>query len=138
MLQHSEIRRGVPYNNHYRVWWCAGGSGPVRPGPNPWMELIVDEFPQDERGDLQGRHRRKMDPYHQRIPPALHPGALTGLGGDPDMLPGPRSHSVMGSQRQHRPRLEPAQSAGRCSAVGSWDDGPPPPLPEALAVLAHE
>ena len=36
----------------------------------------------------------KKDHDHWRIPPSLHPVALTGLGGGPGTLTGPRYHSV--------------------------------------------
>ena len=67
-------------------------------------------IPQAKRGELRG-HQQKMYPDHQHIPPSLHLGALTGLGGGSDTLPVPGSHIVRGLQRLH-PIPEPPHPSG--------------------------
>ena len=52
-----------------------------------------------------------MDPARHSIPPYLQPGRPTRPGGDPDTLPGPKSNSIRGPQRQNL-IPEPQHSAG--------------------------
>ena len=118
---------------------CAqGGSGLGRPGLTPGLESKFDALPRAYCGELRGCYQRKKDPDNWCIPPSLHPGALTVLGGCPDTLLGPRSYSVRVTQRQHWPSPEPEQSSGCWSAAGVWADWPPPPIPETLELTAHE
>ena len=92
---------------------CAqGGSGLGRPGLTPGLESKFDALPRAYCGELRGCYQRKKDPDNWCIPPSLHPGALTVLGGCPDTLLGPRSYSVRVTQRQHWPSPEPEQSSG--------------------------
>ena len=109
-----------------------------RPGPTPVLECRVNALPQGKCGDMWCRHQLQMDPDHRHIPPALHLGTLTGLGGVPENIPGPRSHIVGGTQHWYRKILEPAQPACCWPADLVWDDGPPPTLPEALTVPESE
>ena len=76
-----------------------GGSVPSCPVPTIALDCRGDALPRSKRGDLRGRNRQKTDPNHRRIPTALHPGALTVLGGGPEILPGLISHS--GRRPQH-------------------------------------
>ena len=75
-------------DDHNGGWWHAGGSGPVRPGPTPWLELRVNTLSQAKNSELRGFHQHKMDPDHKHIPPYLNHGALTGIGEGPGTLPG--------------------------------------------------
>ena len=61
-----------------------------------------------------------------RTYPPLHLGAPSVLGGGPETLLGPKSHSVRGTQRQH-PIPEPPQSTGCWAPDGVWVGGPPTP-----------
>ena len=115
-----------------------GGRGSGSPGPTPGLERRVNAFPQAKHGDLRGCHQRKTYPNHWHIPPALHLALTTVIGGYPDTLPGPMSHSVRGPQRQHQPSPEPAQPPGSWPSDGLWVDEPPPPLSSVLVVLAHQ
>ena len=76
------------------------------------MDRRVGVLPQDESGDMRGCHchQQKTEPNNWHIPPALYLGALNVIRGGPDTLPGPRYHSVRGTQRQHWPIPEPAQT----------------------------
>ena len=91
-----------------------GGGGAGHPVPTPGMERRVDALPRAKRGELQGLHRHlwKTDPNHQRIPPTLHIGLFTILGGVPDMLLGTQSCIFRVPQRQHWPIPEPVHPAG--------------------------
>ena len=110
LLQQVGIRcSGLP-NYHDSGWRCAGGSGPIHSVPTSGMELRVNAHPRSKLGELRGRQRWKTYFDRQRIPPSLHLGALTGLGGGPDTLSAPIPHIVRGPQRQHQPSPEPAQS----------------------------
>ena len=113
LSQYAGIKRSVLSDEQNGIWKRTGGSVTGRLGPTPGLELIVYELPRVEPGELRGRHQQKMDPCHWHIPPALHPEALTGLGGVPDMIMRPIPHSVRGTQHQHRPNPEPAQLEGR-------------------------
>ena len=75
---------------------------------------------------------------HCRIPPSLHPGALTVIWGVPDRFTGAKSHIDRGPQCQYRPSPEPLQSAGCWSDDGVRAGGPHPPLSAALEVPTHE
>ena len=90
-----------------------GGGMHGRPGPTPGLECIFDALPRGKRGDLRGHHQREIDHDHRLIPPALHLGSLTGLGGGLDKLPVPISHIVRGPQRRHWKIPESMQPAGR-------------------------
>ena len=92
-MQQVGIQHGVISNYHNGGFQNVGGGGYGCPGPTPGLDLRVDVLTWDKRGELRGHHQRKTDHSHWRIPPSLHPVALTGLVGGPDTLPGPRYHS---------------------------------------------
>ena len=128
----------VPDNTVHKGNRYAGGSLPCRLGLTAGLDRGCDALPQDKHGDLQGCHRRKTDPNHWHIPPAIHPGALTKIVGVPDKLPGKISHSDRGSQSRHRQTPEPTHPEGCWHTDGFWAYGPPHSLPSVLAGPAHE
>ena len=138
LSQQVHIQHGVLVVYHNSGWRRTGGSGPGRMGLTSGMEHRVNALPRAEHGELWGCHWRKMDPTHHHIPPYLHPGALSRLGGGPNMIPLPISHSVRVHILQHLPIPDPSQSVGRWSSDGVRVDGPPPPLLEMLVVPEHE
>ena len=111
-MQKDGIGRDVPANEYDGSGQCTGVCVLGRPGPTIGLELRVDELPRRKLGDMIGCHQRKTDPVHWRIPPALHIGAYTRLGGGTDTLLGPRSHIFRGPKCQHRKLPEPAQLEG--------------------------
>ena len=86
LSQQSVIWRDVLSGDHNSGWWRVVGIGHGHPRTTPGLDIWVDTLTQAKRGEMLGRKRRKMDPNYRRIPPALHPGALTGLWGSPDTL----------------------------------------------------
>ena len=95
---------------HDGEWRSTGGSGHDCPEPTSGLKHRGNAFLWGNCDELQV-HGQKMDPARHSIPPYLQPGRPTRPGGDPDTLPGPKSNSIRGPQRQNL-IPEPQHSAG--------------------------
>ena len=138
LSQQAGIQHVVLAGKHDRGWRSTGEVVPSHLLPTPGLGRRVDTLLRAKFCDLRGCHQCKIYPNHLWIPPALHIGALTGIGGVPDTLPVPRSHSFRLHQHQHCPIPELAWPSGRWSSDGVWSYGPPLPLLADLVVQAHE